>query len=310
MQPVDLLNGSIDFVRDLMVLAAGADGALLSATPRQRPRLQAVVDRWPIDTILAALQILAEYRGRMRGSPHGRTLVELALAKVCRLENLGELGEIIGRLAALETGNPLPAAVSAGALKKKLVSPESVPGPVATPGRVEAAARAPTQPLAAPPAPSTEPANGSAEAPPEKPAPVLPPLLITDVEEVWGQLIKRVGVVVGGRLAKIAPTAVEEPNFLVFRLPAGYNWIADECESPEARAKIEHSLHDLLHRPVVVRFDRSNDGAAEAPPTAPSSARRRNELEGDPMIQKLIELFDARAIHVEVDEGGASPPEG
>lgn len=290
-QPVDLLNGVIDFVRDLMVLAAGAEGALLSATPRQRPRLQAVVDRWPIDTILAALQILAEYRGRLRGSPHGRTLVELALAKVARLENLGELGELIGRLAALESGNVVPAGTSSSAVKKKLVSPSAPSAPA----------------VGSPPPIVKKPANGAPEVEPAKPAPVLPPLRLSDVEEIWGQLIKRVGVVVGGRLAKIAPTAVEEPNFLVFTLPAGYNWIADECESPEARAKIEHSLNDLLHRPVVVRFERSADGATEVSPAPSSSTRRRDELEGDPMIQKLVELFDARPIHLEVDDGGSPP---
>ena len=77
-----------------MVLAAGADGVLLAASrPRQKPRLERVVGRWPLDSILAALQILAEARGRLRGSPHGRLLVEMALVRVARLENLGELGD-------------------------------------------------------------------------------------------------------------------------------------------------------------------------------------------------------------------------
>ena len=90
-QPADLLNGLLEFLRDVMVLAAGADGVLLAATPRQKPRLDAVVERWPLDSIVAALQILAEARGRLRGSPHGRLLVELALVRVARLENLDEI---------------------------------------------------------------------------------------------------------------------------------------------------------------------------------------------------------------------------
>src|SRR5262249_10635620 len=109
-QPTDLLGGLLEFLRDVMVLSAGGDGELLSAAPRQRPRLQAVVDRWPLDTILAALQIMAEARGRMRGSPHGRLLVELALVRVARLENLGSIGDLIARLSALEAGTPAPAA--------------------------------------------------------------------------------------------------------------------------------------------------------------------------------------------------------
>ena len=87
-QPAELLGGLLDFLRDAMVLAVGAESILLAVTPRQRPRLQRIVERWPIDAILAALQILAECRARMRGSLHGRMLVELALVRVARLENL------------------------------------------------------------------------------------------------------------------------------------------------------------------------------------------------------------------------------
>ena len=77
-----------------MVLAAGAEVDAPGRDPPAAPRLQAVVDRWPLDSVLAALQILAEARGRLRGSPHGRLLVELALARVARLEDLGEIGEL------------------------------------------------------------------------------------------------------------------------------------------------------------------------------------------------------------------------
>ena len=92
MQPADLLAGALEFLRDVMVLAAGADvdpaGRL---APPDAPAAGASPTRWPLDSILAALQILAEARGRLRGSPHGRLLVELALCRVARLEDLAEL---------------------------------------------------------------------------------------------------------------------------------------------------------------------------------------------------------------------------
>ena len=90
-QPSDLLAGTLEFLRDAMVLAVGAEPALLAVSPRQKPRLQGIVDRWPIDTILAALQILAEARSRMRGVSHARLLAELALVRMAGLENLSDL---------------------------------------------------------------------------------------------------------------------------------------------------------------------------------------------------------------------------
>src|SRR5262249_23013863 len=76
-QMVDLLSGLIDFMADAMRLSAGSVATLLATSPRQRPRLEAVVARWPFDSTVAALQILADARMRMRGSPHGRVVVEV-----------------------------------------------------------------------------------------------------------------------------------------------------------------------------------------------------------------------------------------
>ncbi len=40
-QPAELLSGLIDFMRDALVLAVGAESMLLSVSPRQRPRVEA-----------------------------------------------------------------------------------------------------------------------------------------------------------------------------------------------------------------------------------------------------------------------------
>ena len=94
--------------RDALVLAVGAESMLLSVSPRQRPHVQQIVERWTIDAILAALQILSECRARMRGSLHGRLLVELVLVRIARLEQLTALGSLVDRLTALESGSPAP----------------------------------------------------------------------------------------------------------------------------------------------------------------------------------------------------------
>ena len=52
-QPTDFLAGQLDFLRDAMVLSVGAGSSiLLAVTPRQKPRLQSIVDRWSTDAIL------------------------------------------------------------------------------------------------------------------------------------------------------------------------------------------------------------------------------------------------------------------
>ncbi|WP_435006455.1 DNA polymerase III subunit gamma/tau [Tundrisphaera lichenicola] len=103
-QPSELLGGALEFLRDAMILSVKAEVTMLAASPRQKKRLVEIASRWPLDTLLAALQILAEARGRLRGSSHGRTLVEIALMRVALLDNLGEISDVISRLAALESG--------------------------------------------------------------------------------------------------------------------------------------------------------------------------------------------------------------
>ncbi len=105
-QPAEVLGGLLDFLRDAMVLALGADSILLAVTPRQKPRLQQLIERFPVDAVLAALQILDQHRSRLRGSLHGRLLVEMALVRVARLEDLQSLDSLVDRLTAIEAGGP------------------------------------------------------------------------------------------------------------------------------------------------------------------------------------------------------------
>jgi DNA polymerase-3 subunit gamma/tau len=290
-QPADLLGGLIDYLRDLMVLAVGAETLLLAATPSQKPRLEAVARRWTVDSVVAALQILAEARGRLRGSTHGRTLVELALVRVARLEDLAELGAVVARLSALERGD----APATDGVKKKLAAAEpAAPWPPL--GNDGAALEPPPRPVQPPVAPTP---------PPDPAAP--PPLDLQAVLAVWATLITRVGVRLGMPLSRVGPTAVEPPNVLAITLPPGYNWVADECDPPESREKIEQILGRLLHQRVRVRFDRSSEADAPAPAAPASNSSRGDELAGDPMIQKVVELFEARPIHLEMDEEGPAP---
>ena len=269
-QPADVLAGTLEFLRDAMVTAAGADVTLLAATPAQKPGLQRLADRWGLDTILAAQQILAESRSRLRGSPHGRLLVELALVRVARLGDLAEVGQLVARLIALEGGGGLPDSLpnGIGVVKKKLAPPEIRPDP---------------------PAPKSVASSTRGEG-----------LDLQEVLNSWETLVTKLGAV-GAPLAKIRPIAISGPNVLVIPLPAGYNWVADACQRDEARAKIEAGLASVLGRPATFRFERVESSAAarddETPPPRP------DELALDPMVQKVIELFEARPHFVEADDG-------
>ncbi len=354
-QPTDLLAGVLEFLRDAMVLSVGAGAVLMAVTPRQRPRLQGIVDRWSTDTILAALQILAEARARMRGVAHGRLLAELALVRVARLENLSELSELVERVSSLQSGSSSLHKVPAQSVKKKLsqadltaVHESSVPElvqalvrPPAKSDSPEPVQEAPTA-VPSPAAMAGGQGDGEAAGPIEKdsgtgatasgPTPAViprvldattsrpdeaaparapgdqagrpdrPPLDLDAVRQLWPDLVRKVGAKLGMRLVAAEAIGVEEPDVLVIAAKPGYNSLADPCGADEAREKVEQCLQRLLRRPVTVRYQRS--AAPEPSSSRPTSAevRRPELLAGDSMVQKVVELFEARPLHLEYDD--------
>ncbi|QEH35067.1 DNA polymerase III subunit tau [Aquisphaera giovannonii] len=337
-EPVDLLSGVLDFLRDALVLSVGAGSVLLAVTPRQKPRLQAIVEAWTTDAILAALQILAEARARMRGTPYGRLLVEMAMVRVARLENLSELGDLVRRLADIEAGVPVPPRPAAPVEKKKqsdaalshepAVAPRVEPAPArsadpppAPPARPErAAAEPPPRPADAPPARPSPPPPAPREAE-SRPSPAAkgpasrnsgPPLDLKAMKEAWPEVVKKVGAGLGLKLVATEPVAVQGADVLVFGLKSGYNRsFADHCGTPDAIAKIELALQRMFHRAIAARYDPAvgADGPGEGRPAA-AEARRPEVLAGDPIVQRMVELFEARPLHLEYEEEprpGANP---
>jgi DNA polymerase-3 subunit gamma/tau len=274
-QPADLLSGTLDFLRDVMVTQVGPSVPLLAAAPSQQDRLRAVAARWPLDTILAAFQVLDQAKRSLRGSSYGRMIVEFALVRVARLEDFDELGELIGRLGG--TGGPPP-------VKKKLTPPEDV------------------RPRPTPPPPVTPPVPLRQ---PEKP---LAALDLNQALAAWRQdLGPRMPLRLGMTLSRLTPSGVEPPGVLVVPIPSGYNGAAEECEA--ARGRIETTLGELLGRPVSVRFDRVADSPIDTaqPSSARTSAARTGEqLAADPFVRDVMQIFETPPFPYRVEHDEAS----
>jgi DNA polymerase III subunit gamma/tau len=353
-QPAEILAGIIDFTRDALVLAVGAESMLLSVSPRQRPHVVSIVERWTIDSILSSLQILSECRARMRGSLHGRLLVELALVRIARLEDLAELGTLIERLAALESGGGPAARKPDLAVKRRSEAPPEAPAlpaelaqlsvkpPLNSPPEIAvssplgsgiaaitraATPRADDAPPPRGPSPGAEPssapkatavmnppeATAAATAPEGEPASPTrrgdtSPLDLATIRRVWPDLFKKVGARLGVHLSQVEPVSVIGPDVLVIAANAGYNSVADECGTAESLAKIEQALQRLTHRPVTVKYERSSEVEDVASDGRLVDARRQDALAADPLVQRVLELFEARPHRFEYDDTDPNLP--
>ncbi|MHC4876052.1 MAG: DNA polymerase III subunit gamma/tau [Planctomycetota bacterium] len=112
----ELTDQILFYLRDLMVLASGAvEIELSSVGPGSREMLTKQAEQWGLQTIVAAMQILADTKGRMQRVTYGRALAELALVRIALLEDLTSLDGLVERIRAAE---PAVAAVSVGEKKK------------------------------------------------------------------------------------------------------------------------------------------------------------------------------------------------
>ncbi len=95
-QLVDQLLG---YFRDAMTQAVGcSDSQMLYALPGQRDDIRGIAERLGVETLLAISQVLDQTAARMRISTQVRTLAEMAVVRICHLQNLDDIAALVEQL--------------------------------------------------------------------------------------------------------------------------------------------------------------------------------------------------------------------
>jgi DNA polymerase-3 subunit gamma/tau len=136
----------LGYFRDMMAIRVGCDeNTLLSCSPSDMDGLQTLADQLGLETILSCVQVLDQAMVRMQSSLHARTLLEVAAVRVCNLEHLDSVGDLIKQLSSndgtVTAKRPAAGGSSSGSSLKKndvaeRATPESViskPTTTATP---------------------------------------------------------------------------------------------------------------------------------------------------------------------------------
>lgn len=283
-----LLEQLLGTFRDVMASAAGCPpAAFLYVSPSTA---QAVVDaaaRMKLVSVLAAMQIVEQALARMRQSTQARILAELAVVRICHLEELDELPELIAQLRAGQ-GSLSPAAARippSGAYEKKNTE----------------------RPTGVTPTPATPSLRD--ELPRAEPASSEPVVALSDAsaEVVWRAALERLSVMAAAQGKLFRSIAIEGPGRLVVTFPAEYALAKSFCERPENTARLEQALNEVTGRIVRVRFaedggkgDSSQGEASHA--CRPSSQQRLKEVMENPVVRRVHELFGATPLRVDGPE--------
>lgn len=285
----------VGYLRDLMVLAAGArEVTLVSVAEEHRAALAAQAEAWGLQTILAALQILAETKSRMRGATYARALAELALVRLSLLEDLDELAHLVQQV-------------------------QSAPGGASSAPRTPAQRSVPTAgssvPAPASPAPAAPPQKKNdidssatvSEAPPEASGPPVDTRKTIPLESgceaaILAELLDSLKDMSKNYVKHVSSVAISGPNKLVFTFPKSYHSSKQYLERSEQVARLEQVLGKIVGKPVRVSFviDESAQEVhisdSSATPVEPAASKRTDPGK-DPFVRKVISVFGATVVN-------------
>ena len=301
-----LLDQLIGYFRDVMAAAAGCPPEqMLYALPSQLDEVAEVGRQLGLHTILAAVQILDQTAARMRVSLHGRTLVEMAVVRICSLGDLDDLATLVAELRGTDAGTTSSGASRPSSAAKKNAERRPVRDRLASTsvGGVSDADRGTRHPHPSP-LPQGEGTSGigvgdashepqPADSPPESRA--SRPLTDELADQLWQQAILELGGMVASSAAHADRIAAAEGDLLVAAFPASYSFCRDICDQVENRSRLEQALADAYGAPVRLRFDTHEDSPSGAAPARPARASRReqlNKVSEQPFVKRAMELFD------------------
>ncbi len=269
--------------RDALTQAVGCPPEqMLNTLPAQHAEIADLGRAWGVDTLLAVIQVLDQTTARMRLTTQARTLAEMALVRICRLE---DLDSIAGLIETLKTGEPLPTAPA---------TPR--PRPAAAPPQARAA-----EPTAPPPA-APEPQAPEPQAPvaptakSEAQSQSAPSTFDSDqLASLWQEATERLEGLLGGFAAQAGRFSVVDGEVVV-GFPENDAMAFDRCQEPANTGRLEELLAEAAGRPIKLRFETYTPEKDDAQPAAPQPRRRTDaEVAAEPMVQKAVELFNADA---------------
>lgn len=276
----DLLDQLIDYWRGLMLVRVAGDAARdLPGTPALHEAIRRQAAATNLDTVLAGLDVLTATKSRLRGSSHTQVLLEVAVVRLARMDELLSISALAQMVAngspASNPGTSLPTRPtisSAPHLPSTQSDSSKKNGPIGTNGA--------HQPL-------TPTGDGSTES----------------FEVTWERVLQEVGPMRGMQLRFAGLPAIFGPNSLVIRFPTGYSSAYESCASESGIEVIRQVLKRVTGKEWSVRVEQAggalvgSTSASVVPPPWPE--QRAGDLLQLPLFRKAAEVLGAQVVRVD-----------
>ena len=317
-----MANQLLGYFRDMMAVRVGSnEETLLNCSAQDLPKLQTLADQFGLETILNITQILDATVVKMQNSLHGRTLLEVAAVRICNLEHLDSLADLV---ASIKQGGAVTKArprvqpsgkkiemkqVEVSSTKKKQITDD----PVATSVPTTTAAAATPPPVAQPPvaqppdaqppvSPTTAAATTVAAAatvaatasttPPAQPTETGSAFNTTSPAETWKSVTQRLEGMTADMASDCSKVEQSESGNLIVTLADKVN--KDFCSKPERKQLIESILAEITKQSVKVEFlAAKKDPQREAVQPKLTRVQQLRQLESNDFVKNAISIFEA-----------------
>ena len=319
-----MANQLLGYFRDMMAVRVGSnEETLLNCSAQDLPKLQTLADQFGLETILNITQILDATVVKMQNSLHGRTLLEVAAVRICNLEHLDSLADLV---ASIKQGGAAPKArrvqpsgkkvamkqVEVSSTKKKQVTDNPAP---AAPSVPTATATAPTPPpVDQPPTTSTTaaaatvaaaattasvavaasttaatPASAQTASPPAETGSAFN---TTSPAEIWKSVTQRLEGMTADMASDCSKVEQSENGNLIVTLADKVN--KDFCSKPERKQLIESILAEVTQQSVKVEFlAAKKDPQREAIQPKLTRVQQLRQLESNDFVKNALTIFEA-----------------
>jgi DNA polymerase-3 subunit gamma/tau len=262
----------LGYFRDMIAAVVGCEADFMLHSPASDyADLVEAGERLGLETTLAVVQVLDQSITRMRQSTHARTLLEIALVRICQLDSLDELAGIVSQLRS--GAAPAPARPAAA-------RPKHAPA---------LAAETKTEKIPDTPRPATV------------PDPPATQISTESANSIWQQAIAQIEDMTADYAAFCDRVAISAPNRLVASFEASYTLQKESCEKPERKARIEQALQQVTGQRIHVDFEvrRGESTGPSRQQPRPSQRQRRRDFEKHPLVKQAIDMFEAEITRLE-----------
>ena len=328
-----LLDQLIGYLRDLLMAAVGCPAtSFLYVSPSRASQVAQVGPQIGVQTLLAMLEIAEQAAWRLKQTTHGRTVVEIALVRICSLDDLDDLASLV---AAIGSGQ-LPAGGAPPPTATRTAPSLSAPMPTASVANEsprsapERMSEAPSGSLAAEMAealkkngatarvvdPPATPARATPPVQVEKPAPVAatPPspapaqavhLSVGQAQAIWNGVLNDFHDLLADSARACESVSFQAPNRFLIAFAKRKKFHKDVCERPEQAARLQQALSTAAGAPLKLEFTLVDDPPGTEKPTGqrgPSQQEKHEKMREKaqlPFVRKALEIFDARPLRLE-----------